>query len=191
MKTHLAQLVSCLALMTMFAGRLHAEQLDVLEFLPNKSEISWNLDASLHTVHGTFDLKRGTVRFNPATGELSGEIVIDAKSGKSGNEGRDRKMHTTVLESERFPEIVFRPDRVDGKVAPQGTSTVQVHGKFAIHGTEHEMTVPVQVLMAPDGWTAETTFVVPYVDWGMKSPNTFLLRVSPHVELRVHASSSR
>ena len=44
----------------------------------------------------------------------------------------------------KYPEIVFRPDRVDGKVAAEGRSEVQVHGVFAIHGVEHEMLVPAR-----------------------------------------------
>ncbi len=56
---------------------------------------------------------------------------------------RDRRMHQNMLESARYPEIVFRPDRVEGRVAPQGTSQVSLHGMFAIHGAEHEITMPV------------------------------------------------
>ena len=49
---------------------------------------------------------------------------------------RDRKMHKEVLESERYPEISFRPDRVEGPVASQGKSSVKVHGMFRIHGVD-------------------------------------------------------
>jgi len=49
---------------------------------------------------------------------------------------RDRKMHKEVLESERYPEIAFRPDKIEGAVASQGKSSVKVHGMFNIHGVE-------------------------------------------------------
>ena len=99
----------------------------------------------LHSVKGSFALKRGEIRFDPASGKIGGEILFDATSGNSGNQSRDRKMHKEVLESARFSEIGFRPDGVEGRVAATGTSTVQVHGMFRIHGAEHEITVPAEV----------------------------------------------
>jgi hypothetical protein len=68
---------------------------------PAQSTVHWTLGSSLHTVHGTFALKRGSFRVDPATSKAGGEIVVDATSGKSGNDGRDRKMHKDVLESAR------------------------------------------------------------------------------------------
>lgn len=160
----------------------------VFEFVPAQSSVTFTLGDTVHTVHGAFAFKRGKVTYNPSTGELAGEVVLDATTAHSGNGMRDRKMHKEILESAKYPEIVFRPDRVDGRVGMQGTSTVQVHGIFSIHGGDHEMTVPIQVDMAADHWTATGHFVVPYAKWGMKNPSTFLLRVSESVEIGVHAS---
>lgn len=160
----------------------------VLEFAASRTNVNFTLGDVLHTVHGTFDLKRGVVHFNPATGTVSGEIIIDGTSGRSGSDGRDGKMHREILESARYPEIVFRPDRVDGKVGPQGSSTIQVHGVFSLHGADHEITIPVQVQMTPDHWNATGRFSIPYVKWGLKNPSTFLLRVSQTVDIDVQAS---
>jgi polyisoprenoid-binding protein YceI len=160
----------------------------VLNFVPAKVAVNFTLGASLHAVHGSFALKSGAVHFDPATGKVSGEIVIDGASGQSGNEGRDKKMHREVLESERYPEIVFRPDRVEGQFANQGVSTLQVHGIFTIHGAEHEMTIPVRVETSPGRWTANASFAVPYVKWGMKNPSIFPLRVEQSVDIEVQAS---
>ncbi|HST09761.1 MAG TPA: YceI family protein, partial [Terriglobales bacterium] len=75
----------------------------VLQPDPASTTAETTLSATLHTVHGKFLLRHGEVRFDPATGKISGEIVFDATSGKTGNEGRDRKMHKDVLESSKFP----------------------------------------------------------------------------------------
>src|ERR1700723_3868242 len=74
---------------------------------PAKTTVQFTLGASLHTVHGNFKLKRGAIRFDPATGKIGGEVVVDATSGESGSEGRDRRMHTQILDSARYPDIVF------------------------------------------------------------------------------------
>lgn len=179
-----------IALLVLWAGVASTSraQDQVLEFVPARTKVQYALEATAHTVHGTFALKRGSVHFNPATGAVSGELVIDAASGSSGNDGRDRKMHREVLESAQFPEITFRPDRVDGKMAANGPSTLQVHGSFTIHGAAHDMTLPVQVELHQDHWTASTQFKVPFIDWGMKNPSTFILRVNHEVEIKVEAS---
>lgn len=148
------------------------------------------LSATWHTVHGKFRLQRGEIRFEPLSGKISGEIVFDATSGETGNDGRDHKMHKVVLESDRFSEITFRPDRVEGKVAESGTSTVQVHGSFVLHGTEHELTVPVEVKLEGNRWSASTHFPVPYVKWGLKNPSTVFLHVSDTVEVEFLGAGS-
>jgi polyisoprenoid-binding protein YceI len=179
--------VAWLAVMLALAG-LAAAQDAVLNFDAAHTTVNFTLGDVLHTVHGSFALKRGMVRFNPATGAVSGELVVDAASGDSGNKSRDRKMHREILESARFAEVSFRPDRAEGTVAAQGTSPVQVHGVFRIHGVEHEMVMPAQVELAADHWAVNARFSVPYVLWGMKNPSTFVLRVEKTVEIEVRAS---
>jgi len=152
---------------------------------PGQSQVHWTLGSTLHTVHGTFNLKSGLLQFDPAGGSASGEFVAYATSGESGNDSRDKKMHKEILESARYPEVIFRPTRVEGTVAPQGTSNVQLHGIFVLHGAEHEITVPVQGELSGTAWKGTAKFSVPYVQWGLKSPNTFLLKADPEVEIEL------
>ena len=152
---------------------------------PAQTKVEFTLGSLLHTVHGNFQLKRGTLTFDPQSGKASGELVVDATSGESGNPSRDKKMHAAILESAKYPEIAFRPDRVDGKVAPEGKSQVQLHGVFAIHGVEHEILLPATVDAAAGQYNVAATFEVPYVTWGMKNPSTLMLRVSDKVEITI------
>jgi len=157
---------------------------------PARTTVQFTLGGTLHTVHGSFKLKRGAIRFDPSTGKIGGEAVVDATSGESDSEGRDRRMHDNVLESARYPEIVFTPDRVEGVVAKQGASQVEVHGMFRIHGAEHEVMLPVHLEMTPmaDGRaTAKIHFTIPYVKWGLKNPSTLFLRVSDKVDIDITA----
>jgi polyisoprenoid-binding protein YceI len=159
-----------------------------LNFVPAKTTINFTLGDVLHTVHGSFDVKHGAIHFDPGTNRIAGEILVDAASGHSGSDSRDKKMHKDILESARYPDIVFRPDRLEGQVTAAGVSTVQAHGIFAIHGADHEITIPVRVKMSPGHWTATSHFVVPYVAWGMKNPSTFVLRVDQSVDIDIQAS---
>jgi len=155
-----------------------------------KSKVHWTLGSTLHTVHGTFAFKNGTLRLDPATGKAAGEIAVYATSGDSGNDGRDKKMHKEVLESAQFPDIIFRPDRVEGRVAPQGASSVNLHGVFVLHGKEHELTVPVEAELAGDHWTGNVKFSVPFIDWGLKNPSNFLLKVDHSVGIQLEMQGS-
>jgi polyisoprenoid-binding protein YceI len=157
----------------------------VLGIDPAQSKVRWTLGTTLHTVHGTFAFKKGTIQLDPATGKASGEIVVAATSGESGNDSRDKKMHQEVLESAKFQDVIFRPAGVDGKIAPQGAFTVQVRGTLLLHGKEHELTVPVQAEFAGDHWTGSATFIVPFIDWGLKNPSSFLLKVNHAVEIEL------
>jgi polyisoprenoid-binding protein YceI len=157
---------------------------------PQHTTVNFTLGDVLHTVHGTFRLKQGSLRLDPASDKLTGEIVVDAKSGESGSGMRDRKMHREVLESDRYPDIAFRPDHVDGAVSLQGKSSVRVHGIFSIHGSDHELTVSAEVEVAADRWTATLHFAVPYVNWGIKNPSTLFLRVSESVDIDLTASGT-
>jgi polyisoprenoid-binding protein YceI len=149
--------------------------------------VTFILSDPLHTVHGTFKLKSGTIVFDPEGGAASGELVVDATSGDSGSNGRDSRMHKNILESAKYPDIVFTPDRVEGKVALDGDSEVTVHGMFRIHGVDHEVTLPAKTHITGDKVSADIRFPVPYVKWGMKNPSTFILRVGDTVQIEIHA----
>lgn len=163
-----------------------AQQIEVM-LDPSQSKIEWTLGDVLHTVHGTFKLKAGQISFDPNTGNASGEFVVDAASGDSGNHNRDGKMNKEILETKRYPEITFVSKKVLGKVAAQGSSTVQVQGVFHIHGADHDLTLSIPVAVSGNEVKATTSFVVPYQAWGMKNPSTLFLRVDDKVQVSVSA----
>jgi hypothetical protein len=161
-----------------------AEQI-VLSIDPAKSTVHWSVESSLHTVHGTFHVKRGSVSVDPATGKASGEIVVDATSGESGNNARDRRMHKEILESTQYSEVVFRPNRADGTIVAQGDSNLKLHGIFSLHGADHDLNVPAQATLREGQWKGTAAFEVPYIEWGLKNPSNFLLKVKPVVDVQL------
>jgi polyisoprenoid-binding protein YceI len=164
-----------------------AQQLE-LEIDPAKSRLEFTLDAFLHTVHGSMAVTRGQIRIDPTTGEARGSIVADARSAKTGNDGRDDRMHEEILESSKYPQIEFSPRQVAGSVNTNGRSNVQLRGVIDIHGRQQEISVPINVEFTAEDWSAEATFPVPYVKWGLKNPSTLFLRVKDTVTVTVHAA---
>jgi polyisoprenoid-binding protein YceI len=165
-----------------------AAQEAVLELDPAKTQVSFTLGDVLHTVHGVFKLKRGTVKFDSATGHAGGLVVVDAASGDSGSHARDRKMNKDILESPQYPEIIFAPEQLQGQVLPQGDFKVQVLGTFTVHGAGHPLALVVQAHLAGEQLTADMQFSVPYVTWGLKNPSTLFLRVNDTVDIAIHAA---
>jgi polyisoprenoid-binding protein YceI len=160
----------------------------VVNFDPAQTKVEFTVDSTLHTVHGTFKLKSGTIHFDPATGKAGGSIVVDATSGDSDSNGRDQKMHREILESPKFPEISFTPNHVQGTVAREGISNVQVSGVFRLHGQDHELKLSISVVPGTGGRMQVTTdFDVPFIEWGLKDPSTFILHVNKTVNVHVTA----
>lgn len=169
-----------------FSAPVQAQSI-TLNLDPARTQMTFTLGATFHSVEGSFKLKSGAIQFNPATGEARGDVVVDAISGESGNNSRDRKMHKSVLESQNYPEIVFVPERVQGPVSLSGDSHVQIRGLVKLHGSQHEITIPADIQVTGDELTANLHFAIPYVAWGLKDPSTFVLRVEKKVDIAIRA----
>jgi polyisoprenoid-binding protein YceI len=163
-----------------------------VDFDPPRTSIAFTLGATLHTVHGVFKLKSGHLSFDPATGKAEGSIVVDATSGNTENDSRDEKMHGEILESAKFPEIVFVPSTVHGDaneiLRATGIAHAELGGTMRIHGSEHLLTIAVTIDRNRSEPAATARFTVPYVDWGLKNPSTGFLRVKPEVEVQIEST---
>jgi polyisoprenoid-binding protein YceI len=168
------------------AQAARAQELSVL-IDPAQSKVEYSLGSTMHTVHGAFAVKSGSVHYNPASGQIGGTIVVDATSGQSGNSSRDSRMHREILESDKFPEIVFSPTKLTGVVAADGVSKVDVSGRFRLHGQEHDVTLPAEIKTAGKNLSITTHMDIPYIQWGLKNPGNFLLHVSDTVKIEIQA----
>lgn len=162
----------------------------VLKLDPAKSAVSFTLDSPLHLVEGHFQLKEGEVRFDPETGAASGRIVVDARRAETGNSSRDKKMHGQVLESARYPDIVFVPSKFEGTLPAAGSGQVKLHGTMTLHGADHPMVLPASVQRDGDRVSATVTFAVPFIAWGLKDPSLPLLKVDRQVKVKIDAKGS-
>ncbi len=178
-----------LAACALVAAPVLAAQPLVVELDPAATAVDFTLGATLHTVEGTLRLDRGEVRYDPATGTASGEVVIDATTADTGSRKRDRKMHEKVLESDRYPEIALDVTSIDGELpAAGGTGSMTLHGTLDLHGDRHPVSIPVEVARTGDRLELVFDLRVPYVEWGLEDPSAFVLRVEKHVDVHVEAA---
>jgi len=161
-----------------------------IEVDPLRANVSFTLKATMHSVHGTAAATSGGFSVDPDTGAATGEIVIDATSADTGNGSRDKKMHRKVLVTADNPLIVFRIRRLEGHLALEGASEVTLHGEIEILGQPHEIAIPLRVEINGGGFTAHAEFEIPYVEWGLKDPSTFILRVAKEVQVVIEAEGT-
>jgi len=178
------------ATLAAIAPVLHAQQAVpfTVTLNPQQTAIHWTLNTTLHIVHGTFRLKSGEFRIDPATGDASGAIVVDAGSGESGDSARDRRMHGEIIQSGSFPEMIYRPTHVSGHIDLASGGEVTVDGTFYLHGKDHPLQLTVHLHPDGSGARLSTHFTIPFVAWGLKDPSTFIFRTDKQVALDVDAS---
>ncbi len=177
-----------LAALVLTVSTSGAEQ--VLDLEPESTEVTFLLEATGHDVAGTLYLRTGRIRFDADTGAASGEVSIDARRAETGHQKRDKTMHKKVLDSEHHPLIVFKPERLEGEIAAEGASEVQLIGTVTLLGKEHPLTLPTTVSIADGKVTASTTFAVPYVEWGLHDPSIIFLRVAKVVDVTISAAGT-
>jgi len=157
---------------------------------PDASQVAFSLGGNGHHVTGTFHVQSGSIDFDRKAQSISGSVVVSAASGDSGDKGRDKNMHNNVLDVEHYADVSFVPKSYQGTIAPTGDSTLQVSGIFTLHGTPHDLTVPMQIHIDGGALTAKTHFTVPYVKWGLKDPSVFILKVAKDVDIDLTLTGS-
>jgi hypothetical protein len=65
---------------------------------------------------------------------------------------------------------------------------VQVAVILRIHGADHPLTLALPLQISGSNVKATTSFEVPYVEWGMKDPSVFMLRVKKSVRIEIEAT---
>ena len=150
---------------------------------PETSEAKITLKTTHEIVNGTFQVKSGSIEFDPKPPKMSGSVVVLAGSGKTGNGSRDKKMNKDILVAEKHATVSFEPKSYTGVIASSGDSTIQVTGTFTLLDAPHEITIPIVVHIENSTATAKTHFVVPYIQWGLKDPSFLFWKADKDVAI--------
>ena len=162
-----------------------AERFIVLD--PQTTQVSFSLQATGHVVRGNLQLISGELRLDSESETLVGEIVLDTASAETGSKKRDAAMHRKVLESELYPQIVLRLERFEGDLSTSVASVIELSGTLSLHGDDHALSIDAAVEIEADRFMAESTFSIPYVEWGLRDPSVLFLRVAKAIEVTVRA----
>ena len=110
------------------------------------------------------DLTRSVLEFSVKAESLK---VADDVSEKDRNE-IERMMKEDVLETSRFPDIMFRSKAVTADKIYEGFYRVKITGGLTLHGVTREHLIDSQVRLMEHGIRAEGESTLRQSDYGIK-----------------------
>ena len=167
----------------------------VYKFEVAGSTVKWQLPSTLETVRGEVPIFRGTVEANPLPSgawEVKSRIVVPAAAMRTGNRRRDTRLRGRILETARYPEIVFELVRFKGDLSRLRSGenfTVQVAGDLTVHGRPARVQLPVDVFVFADHIEIAGSFPLNWKDYGMRDPSIGPIRAKEpmQVDFRLRA----
>ncbi|WP_299426901.1 YceI family protein [uncultured Meiothermus sp.] len=124
---------------------------------------------------------RGAVRWNPQTGEASGQVCVDLGRFDSGNILRDADARG-VFDSNRFPQSCLEVERL----TQTGEDAVLV-GSLEISGTQRPIRIAGRLTREGNLLRFQGSFMTRFSEWNLQPPSLLFLRVNDLVEVRLEA----
>ncbi|MEA2336499.1 MAG: hypothetical protein QOE82_506 [Thermoanaerobaculia bacterium] len=131
----------------------------------------------------------GTIVADPAAPSASSVLInINVDSLDTGVSLRTNEMRSRYLETKKFGTATFKSVSVTGpaSIAPNQPADISVTGDMTLHGVTKRMTIPVRVVLIPDGRIhATTNFKIHMPDYGITVPHNVLVTVNDDVPVRL------
>lgn len=118
----------------------------------------------------------GTAKFLPDKLDVASlRISIKADSlsvtddvSEKDREEIERQMREDVLETEKYPEIIFESTSVNGEKIFAAQYRVSINGKLTLHGVTRDCVVPGQVIASEDSLRSNGEFTLRQTDYRIK-----------------------
>ena len=154
-----------------------------------KNSVEFHAEDSYDAFDGRTHKVTGAINADPAKpGDSTVEVTIDMGSLDTANALRNREMKEIYLETAKFPTCAFKSASVAApdSIAPNTPADIKVTGDFTLHGVTKRLTIPVRVVLIPDGRIhATSSFNVHMPDFGINVPNNILVTVNNDVPVRL------
>jgi len=154
-----------------------------------KNTVEFHAEDSYDAFDGRTHKVTGSIKADPAQpGASTVEVTVDMGSLDTANALRNREMKELYLGTKQFPTCSFKSTSVAGpdSIAPNAPADIKVTGDFTLHGVTKRLTIPVRVVLIPDGRIhATSTFNVHMPDFGIDVPNNILVTVNNDVPVRL------
>ncbi len=173
-----------LALLTAALLSLQAANADRFAGDDTKGSLDMEMVASLHDV---------PVEANSFTTELiigediTGKLVVQANSLKTGIGMRDSKMYEYCLETDKYPTVTFEMRGVTGDAeglkSKKGTGKIKLHGKLTVRSTTRDIAVPTTYTWKDEQLHLKGTAELKWTDYGVPDPSILISTLYPEIKL--------
>ena len=131
----------------------------------------------------------GTIVADPAKPSAARvDVTINLDSLDTGIALRNREMRQRYLETPKWPNGTFKSIDVEGPaaIAINQPADLRITGDLTIHNVTKRVTLPVRVVLIPDGRVHITTqFNVHMPDFGISVPSNILVTVDNNIPVRL------
>jgi len=103
------------------------------------------------------------------------------------------ELREIVLESEKYPAIIFKSINVTGKQRPDGSFDARIEGNLTMHGVTRGIVIPARITLAGNDLRAQGEFTVDRGDFNVKATSAFhgLVRVRNKLKFTFNILSHR
>jgi polyisoprenoid-binding protein YceI len=171
------------------AATLHAQSRTYTITKGGNNVAQFHAEDTYDSFDGKTSDVNGTIVADPANpSAASVQININVDSLDTGASLRNKEMRERYLETAKFGTAAFRSVSVAGpaSIAANAPADVAVTGDLTLHGVTKRMTIPVRVVLIPDGRVhATTNFKIHMPDFGVTVPHNVLVTVNDEVPVHL------
>jgi len=155
----------------------------------SKNVVEFHAEDTYDSFDGRTNKVTGAITADPShPSAATVEVSVDMASLDTANSLRNREMARAYLDTKEHPTAKFKSVSViaPDAIGPNQPADIKVTGDFTLHGVSRRMTIPVRVVLIPDGRVhATSTFTVHMPDFGISVPKNILVTVDDNVPVRL------
>lgn len=161
---------------------------DTYTILPRLSQLTFDVSAQLHTVHGVSQKLTGTITGDPADITAAKITVkLDPSSLDTDNEKRDKDLREKCLEVTKYPVIEIESKSIEAEtkiLTPGQPVKATIQGILKLHGFEKPISVPVTITLNNDILTAEGSLAIVLDEYKIKRPRVVFVQLQNDVNIK-------
>jgi polyisoprenoid-binding protein YceI len=123
-----------------------------------------------------------------------GTITVDLTTLTSDEDRRDGQVQGRILQTSEFPKATFTikgPLTLPAAPAIDATVTLDAPGTLNLHGTDKDITIPLQVKRTATGFAVIGSSDIVFTDYGIPDPSNPAAQVENHATLELALSFAK